>query len=216
MGMPRGRRIAIVAVVLAVSAAAATGITYAAGTTTSKVVYACANAKGTLRLLSKGKCPIGYLKVGINKRGPRGPRGLTGSTGPAGPGAMPLHAASTNATIDSVETAIPGMGLTALVQCSAGVQGVASILYFIDKDASANYTVLGSYDLSAPGAHAHLEFNGGTPGDLATGLGTVDYLETKQLNGNSALLLSYDSGTGGDMTADVAVARAGKTALVHV
>ena len=70
--------------------AATTGITYAttAGSTATGVVYACANSKGTLRLLTaSGTCAKGFHKVAINQRGP---------AGPAGPGAGSIAVESTS------------------------------------------------------------------------------------------------------------------------
>jgi len=56
-------------------------------------VHACANSRGTLRLLEHGDCPRHYSKVTINERGPRGPRGERGRRGlpgTPGPGAVSL------------------------------------------------------------------------------------------------------------------------------
>jgi hypothetical protein len=214
MALSRGRRIGVAVAVLGTSAALATGITYAATTTTTKVVYACANGKGTLRLLSNGKCPTGYSKVGINKRGARGPRGLRG---PAGPGALSLHAASSTSTASSQGIGIPGMGLTAQVTCDAISSGATSVLSFTDETASAKYTVSGSYQLSAAtGTSVFLIYGGGSHPDLASGLNTIEYSQAKSLHAASQLEMQYAAGAGGDLTGDLAVQRAGKTALVHV
>jgi hypothetical protein len=106
-------------------AGAATGITYAATSSTGGSVRACANSNGTLRLLSaNGQCPKHYRKVSINERGPRGPIGKTGPRGRAGhpgapgPGALSLVVhATTPGTVTKVSPTIGGSGLTVEVVC---------------------------------------------------------------------------------------------------
>jgi hypothetical protein len=211
MTRSRARRIAILGLVLATSAAAATGITYAATTTTTKVVYACANNAGTLKLLSNGHCPTGFSKVGINKTGARGPRGPRGATGPAGPGTVTLRAASTSSTPNSVSKAIPGLGLTVTVSCSADS---ASTVAFKDSTASADYTVAGSYQFADTGADGAYDANN-SGHFLATGLGTVDFTQAKQVDAVSDFLVTNQTGAGGTLTADLTVQRGTKRVLVH-
>jgi hypothetical protein len=211
MALPRAHRIAVVTLVLVASAAAATGITYAATTTTTKVVYACANRGGTLKLLAKGECPSGYAKVAINKTGPRGPRGLTGSTGPAGPVAVTVNAADTDGTVDSHDVTIPGMGLAARATCTKAATASFS---FVDNDATAGaYDVLGDTFLSTPGSsHASLETTTSQP--IGSGLLTIDFTRAAA-GGGAASSVVATFGTGAPvLTASMAVKRNGKTALV--
>jgi hypothetical protein len=213
--VPSHRRIAITVLVLAASAGAATGITYATTATTTKVVYACANAHGTLKLLSNGQCPTGYSKVAINKRGPRGARGPKGDTGPAGPGTFTLKGVSTTTTVGSQQKAIPGMGLTARALCNASENGTQSSLYLFDDTASDDYTVVGSYNLSATGAHAFPAYQLSSHSNFPAGLGTIDFLQTKFLHANGEIVLQRDSSSGGLITGDVTVTRAGVVAVIH-
>jgi hypothetical protein len=226
MSMSRAARITVTALAATAVAAAATGITYAATTTTLSVVYACTNSHGTLRLLSStGRCATGYTRIAMNRTGPRGPRGYTGSTGPrgsvgptgpAGPGALSIHAASSTSTTDFADLPITGMGLTIHAVCSATQVGSQSGLYILDTDASADYDVVGSYNLSAPGAHAFLAYAGTSHPNLAAGLGPIEFTQPAQQNANSEFVLQYDSGAGGQMSADVTVKRSGKTLLIHL
>lgn len=211
MALSRGRRIALTGLVLATSAAAATGITYAATTTTTKVVYACANSNGTLKLLANGQCPTGYSKVAINKTGARGPRGPRGATGPAGPGTVTLRAASASSTPNSVSKPIPGLGLTVEGSCSAAA---ASTISFKDTTASADYTVVGSYELANTGADATYTANN-SGHFLAPGFGTVDFTQAKQLGAVSSFLVTTQTGSGGRLAGDVTVQRGTKRVLVH-
>jgi hypothetical protein len=138
-------------------AATATGITYAA-TNTDGSVRACANSKGTLRLLdAHGNCPANYTKVSISKRGPRGKTGKTGprgKQGPAGPGAMRLAISSANG-LKSKETAhIAGSTLTVEVLC----------------DPADNAQVY--VNLDQPGAPFTFE---GTAGYVGMGTGSLVY-----------------------------------------
>src|SRR4051794_10456684 len=127
-------------------AATAAGVTYAATTTTTKVVYACANRSGTLKLLVKGTCPSRYAKVAINKQGPRG---LTGPRGPQGPGAIGL--AATQASAVAKESTIIGRtGLTVTAGCSGHAQSFVYVNQ-IANDLGPNapdWTVTGSSQLA--------------------------------------------------------------------
>jgi hypothetical protein len=147
-------------------AAAAAGVTYAATSTTTKVVYACANRAGTLRLLAKGKCPVHYGKVAINKQGPRG---LTGPRGPQGPGAIGLTATQANATVKD-STAIGRTGLTVSVGCSSATTAFAYVNQNAKDlgDNAPNWTVTGSSQLSANGT-AHVLHGAGPTTDPVTG-----------------------------------------------
>jgi len=229
--MPRSRalRIALTIVAGVAVAATAAGVTYAATSSTTKVVYACANRTGTLKLLSKGICPRGYSKVAINKQGPRGltgprgsqgvrgPRGLQGIQGDPGPGALTIRSATDSTSQTDVhDQLVPGTGLNVHAVCEAG-DGSASGVYLDDKDASASYAVTGSYDLQAPGAHAVLVYTGHTNGpNLASGLGLVEYTQSASLNSSSEFVIQEDSSTGGQMTADVTVTRGGERFILHL
>jgi hypothetical protein len=115
-----GSVVALAAAGLAI-AATATGITYAA-TSTDGSVRACANSKGTLRLLDPhGNCPANYSKVSISKRGPKGKPGATGPRGKqgvAGPGAVRLAVSSTSGLKTKETARIAGTTLTVEVLCN--------------------------------------------------------------------------------------------------
>jgi collagen triple helix repeat protein len=176
-----GRALLVVAGAVAV-AASATGITYAATTTTAKPVYACANSKGTLRLLAKGKCPRGFAKVAINKQGVRGltgPRGRTGARGPQGeqgvqgiqgnqgvpgnqgiqgvpgtpgPGAVAVSAGTTSSVSTDFHD-LPVPGL-GLTMRAVCLAGTSGVsgLYLMDQSLTAAYAVKGSYHLTTQGS----------------------------------------------------------------
>jgi hypothetical protein len=206
MALPRSRKVAIVTLLLAGSAVAATGITYAATTTTTKVVYACANGKGTLRLLTNGRCPTGFTKVGINKTGPRGPRGPKGVTGPPGPGALAVSASSTTSTVDTHDLAIPGMGMTLRASCAQGHE--ANLIFMDTKDVAVDYDVIG-YDNSNNGGYL------GSGGAVAFPAGLAP-LEFHRTGGDHVVLVVYTPDPpGSTLTASVALKRLGNVDVVR-
>jgi len=228
----RALRIALTVAAGVTVAATAAGVTYAATSTTSKVVYACANRAGTLKLLSKGTCPRGYSKVAINKQGPRGltgPRGYQGTRGPRGlqgiqgiqgnpgPGAVAVAAETTSAVqTNFADQAIPGVGLNLHAVCVAGNSGVGG-LYLEDEDTSAAYDVRGSYQLTTQGSgRANLvnNNNGGGP-NLASGLGLVNYTQPVSTVGTASEFVTTYNGGGAEFVFDVTVARGSHVVLVH-
>lgn len=216
MRLEHPRRAGLVALCVLIAAAAG-GVAYAATTTTApQVVYACSNSSGTLRLLSSGRCPSGYVKISMNRQGPRGLTGPRGSTGPAGPGATTVRVTSDTVATSSSDRIIAGTGLTLHAVCNAGQAGTSSGIYLLDTSASADYTVSGSYDLTAPGAHGFLVYDGGSHPNLAAGLGLIEFTQPAALNANGEFVLQYDTGTGGLMTADVTVTRSGHKVLLHL
>jgi hypothetical protein len=242
----RRRRKVLLALGASVVAVALGGITYASNVGAPRVLHACSDAKGTLRTLHHGQCPEGYVKVDLNRRGRRGPvgspgpnggpgpsgspgptgapgangspgpSGPPGPTGPPGPGAFAVRATSDTTTTSFQDHAIEGMALEVHVVCSAGEVGTQSGFYLLDTDGSAAYTVNGSYDLSAPGAHALLVYAGGSHPNLASGLGLVEFTQPAAVNSNSEFVLQFDSGSGGQMTADVVANRSGRKVVIHL
>jgi hypothetical protein len=198
-----------------VVAAAASGITYAATATTPQVLHACSNAHGMLRLLQNGHCPHGFSKVSLNKQGPRGLTGARGATGPAGPRPFTVRAASDNATSSFQDHPIDGLGLTVHPVCNVAA-GSSSGLYLHDTTGSVGYTVNGSYNLTANGAHALLVYNGGSHPNLAPDLGLVEFDQPAQVGANAEFVVQYDAGAGGQLAADVVVTRSGKKVLIHL
>lgn len=210
MHVAPGRRFLLVAVLSAVAlAAVASGITYAATSTTTATLHACANRAGTLRLLQHGKCPSGYAKVSLNRQGPRG------LTGPAGPGAFTMRAVTDSSTTAVVDRALPGMGLTAHVLCAVGT-GSQSALYLEDVSGTTAYTVNGSADQTSSGAHATLVYDTGSHGNLPNGPSLVEITQPADLHANSELVLQSDTSAGGQLSADVVATRAGKKAIIHL
>jgi hypothetical protein len=125
------------------------------------------------------------------------------------------------ATSDTINTAfedhaIDGMGLTVHVVCNTGAIGTSSGFYLLDTDGSAPYTANGSYNLSAPGAHAFLVYDAGSHPNLASGLGLVEFTQPAAFNSNSEFVLQSDSASGGQMTADVVATRSGEKVLIHL
>lgn len=207
MRLQHPRRAVLVSLCI-VLAAAAGGVAYAASTaTSSQIIYACSSPGGTLSLLSHGHCASGYTKISLNRQGP---------TGPAGPGASTVRVTSNTSATSVLTRGVAGTGLSLTAICNATEVGATSNIYLLDTNASASYTVNGSYDLSAPGAHAFLVYDGGSHGNLASGLGVVELTQPAQLHANSEFVLQYDSGTGGLMTSDVTVTRAGHKVLIHL
>lgn len=140
--MPQSRpaRLALVAGTLAIVAASASTITYAATNGTTDVA-ACTNSAGTLRLLdSKGKCASGYSKVTIAQEGPQGPAGPQGK---AGPGAKTVTIATRGTTAKSASYQVPATTIRAVVTCSAGVAGRAS-LRLVDPIGVVPFRAVGS------------------------------------------------------------------------
>jgi len=210
MHVAPGRRFLLVAVLSAVAlAAVASGITYAATSTTTATLHACANRAGTLRLLQHGKCPSGYAKVSLNRQGPRG------LTGPAGPGAFTMRAATDSSTTSVVDRALPGTGLTAHALCAVG-SGFQSALYLEDMTGTSSYTVNGSAENSSPGAHAVLVYGPSGHPNLPAGTSLVEISQSAALHANSEFVLFDDDSAGGQLTADVVVTRAGRKAIIHL
>jgi hypothetical protein len=89
--MPAKRSMVFGVLSVGIAAVATSGITVASAQSAKAPVtlFACANSKGTLALLSaKHGCKSGYSKVSLDRVGPRGatgPHGATGPTGPTGP-----------------------------------------------------------------------------------------------------------------------------------
>lgn len=144
----------------ALIAAAATGITYAA-TRDGDSVHACANSKGTLRLLNAhGHCPKHYSKVTLNEQGPRGKTGKTGKTGPPGPGAIRLAVSSTSGLSKQESTQIAGSTLTVEVLCSPADDAQ---VYINADGAGAPWTFEGNASGTAGSATLLYENPNGSP-----------------------------------------------------
>jgi hypothetical protein len=135
---------------------AAGGFTAAASTRSPRTVRACANSKGTLKLLSKkGHCAKGYSRVTLNKKGPKGAPGLRGLRGPTGPGAQSSGATGTLASgfVAGPSISVAGTDLTVLTQCQAATAAIVNI------DGSTNYAVRGAAQATFAGNTAVTEAN---------------------------------------------------------
>jgi hypothetical protein len=204
-----GSRALRVAVTLAAGVAVAVtaaGVTYAATTsTTTKVVHACANRAGTLRLLNKGKCPAHYRKVAINRQGPRG---LTGPRGPQGPGAIGLTATQADATPKESPT-IGHTGLTV----SAGCTGATESFVYVTQPAkdlgnsAPAWTVSGSSQLANNATALVLHDPGPTLDAVAGG---PSLIEISQPDGTASVEFLFEGNglhTANDWYVDLLVTR---------
>jgi hypothetical protein len=176
--------LAVVAAGLAV-AGAATGITYAATSSSSGSVHACANSNGTLRLLdAHGHCPKHFAKVSISERGPRG---KTGKAGPRGPGARLLAVDTTRDDFtDTATYRVPGTGLEVEALCRAHS---TSALYITDLTGAAKYEVSGqSYFIGDSGGY-NLVYQGGShPSSVTHGSAQVAFTQPAQVSVTSEVV----------------------------
>ena len=179
-------------------AATAAGVTYAATTTTTKVVYACANRAGTLKLLSKGKCPLHYGKVAINKQGQRG---LTGPRGPQGPGAFTISVPTHGTTAPATERRISVAGIAVSIFCG---QGPSAEMDLDGDPSTVGYTVAGQSQFGGGTAsilHRLTNDTGAQTDPVPTGASLVSLDEPA--TGNSTEFFNH----GGDWYADLIVSR---------
>jgi hypothetical protein len=142
-----------------------TGVTFAA-TSSSSGVKACANSKGVLALLSKGRCKSGYKATTISKQGPTG---KTGKTGPAGPGALSSVLHVTTDFKDGPDLAVGNIGLHSTCVVS-GIQPEADLL-MNDRSVGGNLYVSGT--ATTLDAHSQIGQPGISVVHLATGTNVV-------------------------------------------
>lgn len=189
-------------------AASATGITYAASSGSTGSVHACANSKGTLRLLEHGDCPRHYSKVTINERGPRGPRGERGRRGvpgTPGPGAVSLvvnaaTAPTCNPTCWTESDPIAGTGLAVEVLCAP--QQEAQV-YINLNSAGSVFTVEGDATYSGTGSGNVLWLNAAGDAPVTTNLSsTPTLLSTQQVGDPHSVEFTAPNGS---LIADVVV-----------
>jgi hypothetical protein len=191
-----------------VVAAGATGITYAA--TSPQTVYACINSHGVLRLLANGHCAGGYSKVGINRHAVRGARGPVGPAGVAGPGTRYVAVTHTTADFVSRSVFVDTLNLNVRAECNVGGLPTISRIYF-EKDGTSDYTVTGS---AVVVGSANITY-AGTSHFPGAGLIPIEFTEQGSAQSSVQFYISGGGGDSGQMSADLTVERAGKTALVH-
>jgi hypothetical protein len=167
--LTRPARIGLTIVGAAAIALCASGVTYAATSSSGRSLKACVNSAGHLAVLSsKGKCPKKYTAVTFNTVGPRGaigakgatgPKGATGATGPAGapgadgaagspgetgpqgPGAITLVADTGSSTsVAEQSTRLTGTALTVSASCEVGYR---SALAIADGSSTATFDIHG-------------------------------------------------------------------------
>jgi hypothetical protein len=207
MTVSRVRYIAALAVASVAVAAGASGITYAATTTPPRVVYACINSQGVLKLLVSGHCAAGFSKVGIDRAGVRGKRGPKGLTGAAGPGLQAASARSTTSATDAASIVVAGMQLTVYLVCDVGSSGQAGVYIINNNVGGSDFTVVGSALVRNAGGSPNIVHHGVSQPDLPEGPSLIDIDEPG--DEPVAVEIRADSSGGGSVQfrADVTVHR---------
>jgi hypothetical protein len=215
---------------LALSGSAVVG-GIAVASSTTPTVHACANAKGSLALLSaKGKCAKGFSKVTIAKTGPTGPKGaagprgnpgspgMPGAPGPAGPGALSSVVTSTSTSALATGSSVVAGGTNLQVQsrCQAGT--VAEVTFA----GLGDYLVHGATEFVANGGvAASYVFNTSSSSTsslpISTGPGVLDFENNSPAASTTAdIEADFASSGTGKLSTDVVVSDGTVTFTVDV
>jgi hypothetical protein len=190
MTHPRALTPAVVAIGALLTVTLTTGITYAASA--SKGYLACANSKGDLGVLAKGKCAKGFKKVSVGAKGATGPRGAKGETGAKGdtgniglqgPGAISSVVSTTSTTTVQSPVATIGDDFQVQSSCAAGIGGS----FAIAADAGT-YTIDGttnwhSQSLGPTAGYSYTNASGDQSGPISSGLNPISFTQITSTNG---------------------------------